>query len=104
MTAGGAYDDSTKQMRIIRNDAAALPERKQKEKTIIADEFIAATGYQRKYVIPILKRGPFRKMEKRKGRQAIYRGDLGTDMFAAAAHLFAVEYSPHLGRGDSATI
>ena len=47
-----------------------------KEKTKIADEFVAATGYHRKYALRILKRGPSRKKGKRKGRKAIYRGEV----------------------------
>jgi len=47
-----------------------------KEKTKIVDEFVAATGYHRKYALRILKRGPSRKKGKRKGRKAIYRGEV----------------------------
>jgi hypothetical protein len=47
-----------------------------KGKTKIADEFVAATGYHRKYALRILKHGPSRKTDQRKGRQAIYRGEV----------------------------
>lgn len=47
-----------------------------KEKTKIIDEFVLATGYHRKYAIRVLKRGPRRNKGKRKGRVAIYRGEV----------------------------
>ena len=47
-----------------------------KEKTQIADEFVAATGYHRKYALRVLKHGPSTKSVKRKGRTAIYRGEV----------------------------
>jgi len=47
-----------------------------KGKTKIADEFVAATGYHRKYALRVLKHGPSRKVDRRKGRQAIYRGEV----------------------------
>lgn len=46
-------------------------------KTQILDEFIAATGYHRKYAIRVLKRGPKpRILKKRKGRQKVYKGEV----------------------------
>jgi hypothetical protein len=47
-----------------------------KGKTKIIDEFVAATGYHRKYALRILNRGPQRIKGKRKGRTAIYRGEV----------------------------
>ncbi len=47
-----------------------------KEKTQIADEFVSATGYHRKYALRVLKHGPSTKKVARKGRTAIYRGEV----------------------------
>lgn len=47
-----------------------------KEKTQIADEFVSATGYHRKYALRVLKHGPSIKSVKRKGRTAIYQGEV----------------------------
>jgi hypothetical protein len=47
-----------------------------KGKTKIVDEFVAATGYHRKYALRLLKHGPSRATGKRKGRQAVYRGEV----------------------------
>jgi hypothetical protein len=44
------------------------------EKTKIIDEFVAATGYHRKYALRVLKRGPRRSKGKRKGRTTVYTG------------------------------
>jgi hypothetical protein len=46
------------------------------EKSQILDEFIAVTGYHRKYAIRVLKHGPPRSKGKRKGRTATYRGEV----------------------------
>lgn len=46
------------------------------EKQKILDEFTAATGYHRKYAIRILRHGYPRRQHKRKGRTAIYRGEV----------------------------
>lgn len=46
------------------------------EKHIILDEFIADTGYQRKYAIRLLRHGYRRRRSKPKGRTAIYRGEV----------------------------
>ena len=46
------------------------------EKSKIIDEFVAATGYHRKYAIRVLKHGPRRSKGKRKGRTAIYGGEV----------------------------
>ncbi len=42
----------------------------------ILDEFIAATGYHRKYAIRILKHGYPRGRYKKKGKKPIYRGEV----------------------------
>jgi hypothetical protein len=42
----------------------------------ILDEFIATTGYHRKYAIRVLKHGPKPKGLKKPGRQKIYRGEV----------------------------
>ena len=48
-------------------------------KTQILDEFIAATGYHRKYAIRVLKRGPKpRGLRKKSGRQKVYQGEVVT--------------------------
>jgi hypothetical protein len=46
------------------------------EKERILDEFVAATGYHRKYAIRILKHGPKPKGLKKKGRQKVYQGEV----------------------------
>jgi len=46
------------------------------EKERILDEFVAATGYHRKYAIRILKHEAKPKGLKRKGRQKIYQGEV----------------------------
>lgn len=46
-------------------------------KTQILNEFIAATGYHRKYAIRVLKRGPRpRGLRKKSGRQKVYQGEV----------------------------
>lgn len=40
----------------------------------ILDEFVAATGYHRKYAIRLLKKGPGPKARKKKGRRKVYQG------------------------------
>lgn len=45
-------------------------------KTTILNEFVAATGYHRKYANRILKNGPPRRRTKPCGRQAIYTGEV----------------------------
>lgn len=47
-----------------------------REKQKILDEFTINTGYHRKYAIRILKHGYKRYPNKRKGRTAIYRGEV----------------------------
>lgn len=49
---------------------------KKAEKGKILDEFIASTGYHRKYAIKILKRGRKGKSGKKGGRRRIYRGEV----------------------------
>lgn len=46
------------------------------EKGKILDEFIASTGYHRKYAIKILKRGRKGKSGKKSGRRKIYQGEV----------------------------
>ena len=46
------------------------------EKGKILDEFIASTGYHRKYAIKILKRGRKGKSGKKCERRRIYRGEV----------------------------
>jgi len=45
-------------------------------KTQILDEFIATTGYHRKYALRVLKHGPKPKGLKKQGRQKIYQGEV----------------------------
>jgi len=47
-----------------------------KGKTQILDEFIAATGYHRKYAIRVLKHQPKSKGLKKPGKQKVYGGDV----------------------------
>ena len=45
-------------------------------KTKMLDEFVATTGYHRKYAIRLLKNGPAPKGRKKKGRRKVYRGEV----------------------------
>ena len=45
-------------------------------KTQILDEFIATTGYHRKYALRVLKHGPKPKGLKKQGRQKVYQGEV----------------------------
>jgi len=45
-------------------------------KTQILDEFVATTGYHRKYALRVLKHGPKPKGLKKRGRQKIYQGEV----------------------------
>lgn len=47
-----------------------------KQKKQMLDEFVANTGYHRKHAIRLLKQGRFRKTDKRRGRQPVYRGEV----------------------------
>jgi hypothetical protein len=49
---------------------------KKAQKQKILDEFMAATGYHRKYAIRLLKHGYLRRKSKPKGRRATYRGEV----------------------------
>jgi hypothetical protein len=49
---------------------------KKAEKVRILDEFVAATGYHRKYAIRLLKKGPGPKGRKKKGRRKEYEGEV----------------------------
>jgi hypothetical protein len=42
----------------------------------ILDEFIATTGYHRKYAIRVLKHGPKPKGLKKPGRRKVYQGEV----------------------------
>jgi hypothetical protein len=44
------------------------------DKEQILDEFVAATGYHRKYAIRLLKHGPQPKKRKKVGRSKVYQG------------------------------
>lgn len=45
-------------------------------KQSILDEFVAATGYHRKYAIRLLKHGPGPKRQRKKGRRKVYQGEV----------------------------
>jgi len=45
-------------------------------KTQMLDEFVASTGYHRKYAIRVLTRGRVKKTSKRRGRRPIYQGEV----------------------------
>lgn len=55
-----------------------------REKSRILDEFVAATGYNRKYAIQLLRNGPSRPSRKRRGRSLIY----GPDVVAALVQVW----------------
>jgi IS30 family transposase len=46
------------------------------QKTQILDEFVAATGYHRKYAMQLLKHGPKTRGRKKTGRKKIYQGEV----------------------------
>ncbi|MEL7646439.1 MAG: DDE-type integrase/transposase/recombinase [Anaerolineaceae bacterium] len=46
------------------------------QKAQILNEFVAATGYHRKYAIRLLKHGPRPKGHKRTGRRKVYQGEV----------------------------
>jgi hypothetical protein len=46
------------------------------QKTQILNEFVAATGYHRKYAIRLLEHGPKPKGRKKTGRRKIYQGEV----------------------------
>ena len=48
------------------------------EKKQILDEFVATTGYHRKYAIRVLKHGPLPKGRKKVGRHKVYQGEVVT--------------------------
>lgn len=49
---------------------------KKTHKCRILDEFIASTGYHRKYAIQVLRRGRKGKRGKKGGRKRVYQGDV----------------------------
>ncbi len=53
-------------------------------KSRILDEFVAATGYNRKYAIHLLRNGPSRPSQKKRGRRLIY----GPDVIAALVQVW----------------
>ena len=55
-----------------------------REKSLILDEFVAATGYNRKYAIHLLRNGPSRPSQKKRGRRLIY----GPDVVAALVQVW----------------
>lgn len=55
-------------------------------KSLILDEFVAATGYNRKYAISLLRNGLSRKSTNKSGRQRIY----GNDVVAALVKVWEV--------------
>ena len=52
-----------------------LKARKSKKETML-DEFVAATGYHRKYAIRLLKHGQPRRSNKKHGLQKVYQGEV----------------------------
>jgi hypothetical protein len=46
------------------------------EKQHMLDEFVAATGYHRKYAIRVMKQAALRKRSKKRGRRKIYQGEV----------------------------
>lgn len=71
----GAYDESTQQERIVRNDPPTQWS-KRTDKAWILDEFVQATGYHRNYSIRVLSHSPKPKSLKEKGRQKFYQSEV----------------------------
>jgi hypothetical protein len=46
------------------------------EKTHILDEFVAITGYHRKYAIRLLKHGRKQPRREKRGRSKVYQGEV----------------------------
>jgi len=70
-----------------------------REKSRILDEFVAATGYNRKYAIQLLRNGPSRPSRKRRGRSLIYGPDVVAalvQVWEACGHLCGKRLMPFL--------
>jgi hypothetical protein len=65
---GGANDEPTQQKGIMGNHPPRYLKASKAEKQKILDEFIASTGYHRKYAIRILRHGYPRGQHKRRGK------------------------------------
>ena len=70
-----------------------------REKSRILDEFVAATGYNRKYAIHLLRNGPPRPSQKKRGRRLIYGPDVVAalvQVWEACGHLCGKRLQPFL--------
>lgn len=70
-----------------------------KQKTIILDEFIAATGYSRKYAIRLLKQPVVSRVNKKRGRRKLYGEDVQEALlvaWAAANYIASKRLAPFL--------
>ena len=74
-------------------------EASKREKSRILDEFVAATGYNRKYAIHLLRNGPPRPSQKKRGRRLIYGPDVVAalvQVWEACGHLCGKRLQPFL--------
>jgi len=70
-----------------------------REKSRILDEFVAATRYNRKYAIHLLRKGPSRPSQKKRGRRLIYGPDVVAALvqaWEACGHLCGKRLKPFL--------
>jgi len=81
--AGGAHEVHVLRMMSRRSKRELLEEirprylkAKRHEKKVMLDEFVATTGYHRKYAIRILKHGRPRSRGKRYGLAKVYQGEV----------------------------
>jgi|GEM_PF-5884342 len=72
----GAYDESTQQARVVRSNPTAISESDENGKKTMLDEFVAASGYHRKYATRLLKHGFPRRSRKKHGLQKVYHGEV----------------------------
>jgi hypothetical protein len=70
-----------------------------REKSRILDEFVAATGYNRKYAIHLLRNRPSRPSQKKRGRRPIYGPDVVAalvQVWEACGHLCGKRLQPFM--------
>jgi hypothetical protein len=70
-----------------------------REKSLILDEFVAATRYNRKYAIQLLRNGQSRPSQKKRGRRLIYGPDVVAalvQVWEACGHLCGKRLKPFL--------
>ena len=69
----------------------------------ILNEFVAATGYHRKYAIRLLKHGFKPKGRKKVGRSKVYQGEMEMDLVAHCGDTTAGQYLNTLTATDVST-